>query len=196
MKTSITERRSCLVFLAFQQYSSVRPISEEYNWQSFFKKNEMNFEEMLITFNLCSRRFTMTAVICWSIKIKITARNDGPIATIDVHHGLLSNGCINQPRFYKVITIIDKKSFTSFLIIWIIPLSIFWLKFDQFWLSYPLHKWVSIRIGQKERSGSQCYPKIISFKHLFLQNRNTEAIFTRCTHILTIIRIQVVSVDY
>lgn len=111
MKTSITERRSCLVFLAFQQYSSVRPISEEYNWQSFFKKNEMNFEEMLITFNLCSRRFTMTAVICWSIKIKITARNDGPIATIDVHHGLLSNGCINQPRFYKVITIIDKKKF-------------------------------------------------------------------------------------
>ena len=40
----------------------------------------------------------MTAVICWSIKIKMVANRAGMIATIDVHQGLDPKGEINHPR--------------------------------------------------------------------------------------------------
>lgn len=54
------------------------------------------------TLSLFSRRLTMTAVICWSIKMRITANKAGPIAAKDVHQGFPLKGGIIHPRFYHV----------------------------------------------------------------------------------------------
>ena len=40
----------------------------------------------------------MTAVICWSIKIRIVQSKAGIIAAITVHHGFGPKGVTNQPR--------------------------------------------------------------------------------------------------
>ncbi len=51
------------------------------------------------TFNLFSLRFTITAVICWSINISIVPNNAGNIAA-GISHNLsefLDNGFINHP---------------------------------------------------------------------------------------------------
>ena len=50
------------------------------------------------TFSLCSFLLIMTAVICWSIKIRIVQSKAGIIAAITVHHGFGPKGVTNQPR--------------------------------------------------------------------------------------------------
>lgn len=50
------------------------------------------------TFSLCSFLLIMTAVICWSIKIRIVHSKAGIIAAITVHHGFGPTGVTNQPR--------------------------------------------------------------------------------------------------
>lgn len=53
----------------------------------------------ILTFSLFSFLFTITDVICWSIKIKIVVNSAGTAATNINHHGLLLLiGFINQPR--------------------------------------------------------------------------------------------------
>lgn len=48
--------------------------------------------------SLCSLRLMITAVICWSMKIRIVQRRAGMEAARTVHHGLGPIGLINQPR--------------------------------------------------------------------------------------------------
>ena len=50
------------------------------------------------TLSLFSFLFIITAVICWSIKIKMTATNAGSAVSIIVHQGFLSlKGFTNHP---------------------------------------------------------------------------------------------------
>ena len=49
------------------------------------------------TLSLFSFLFTMTAVICWSMKIKIVASRAGMMAAIGSHPGFLSIGFTIQP---------------------------------------------------------------------------------------------------
>ena len=44
-------------------------------------------------FSLCSFRLTMTAVICWSMKMRMEASSAGTTAAIEVHHGFGSRSC-------------------------------------------------------------------------------------------------------
>ena len=46
-------------------------------------------------FSLCSFRLTMTAVICWSIKMRMEARSAGTTAAIEVHHGFGSRSWVD-----------------------------------------------------------------------------------------------------
>lgn len=55
-----------------------------------------------LTLSLCSLRLTMTAVICWSIKMRMVQSRAGSAATSSVHHGLVPSGSISQPRFFEV----------------------------------------------------------------------------------------------
>lgn len=50
------------------------------------------------TLSLCSFLLMMTAVICWSMKIKIVQSKAGIIAAMIVHHGFGPKGVTNQPR--------------------------------------------------------------------------------------------------
>lgn len=51
------------------------------------------------TTSLCSARLTMTAVMCWSMKIKMVASRAGNPAAMYSHQGFVSEmGLINQPR--------------------------------------------------------------------------------------------------
>ena len=54
------------------------------------------------TLSLFSFLLTMTAVICWSMKMRMTASRAGRQAASDVHHGLPPNGWINQARSFRV----------------------------------------------------------------------------------------------
>lgn len=51
-----------------------------------------------LTSSLCSLRLTITAVICWSMKMRIVQRRAGIDATKAVHHGFRPIGLMNQPR--------------------------------------------------------------------------------------------------
>jgi len=51
-----------------------------------------------LTLSLFSLRLTMTAVICWSMKIRIIASNAGGIAANGVHHSFLPKGFTIHPR--------------------------------------------------------------------------------------------------
>lgn len=50
------------------------------------------------TFSLCSLRLMMTAVICWSMKMRMVQRSAGMQVIMVVHHGLGPKGLISQPR--------------------------------------------------------------------------------------------------
>lgn len=50
------------------------------------------------TSSLCSLRLMMTAVICWSMKMRMVQRRAGIDAARTVHHGLGPIGLMNQPR--------------------------------------------------------------------------------------------------
>lgn len=50
------------------------------------------------TFSLFSLRLTITAVICWSMNMRIVARSAGIGATTTDHTGLWLNGAINHDR--------------------------------------------------------------------------------------------------
>ncbi len=54
------------------------------------------------TSSLCSLRLIMTAVICWSMKMRMVQRIAGIKAIITVHHGFRPIGLINQPRSSRV----------------------------------------------------------------------------------------------
>lgn len=54
------------------------------------------------TKSLCSLRFIMTAVICWSMKMRMVQRRAGIGAASTVHHGFRPMGLINQPRSSRV----------------------------------------------------------------------------------------------
>lgn len=54
--------------------------------------------KMFLTSSLCSLRLMMTAVICWSMKIRMVQRRAGIEAAKTVHHGLRPIGLISQPR--------------------------------------------------------------------------------------------------
>ena len=45
-------------------------------------------------FSLCSFRLTITAVICWSMKMRMEASSAGTTAAIEVHHGFGSSSWI------------------------------------------------------------------------------------------------------
>lgn len=51
-----------------------------------------------LTSSLCSFRLMMTAVICWSMKIRMVQRRAGIEAARTVHHGLGPIGLMNHPR--------------------------------------------------------------------------------------------------
>ena len=51
----------------------------------------------------------MTAVICWSMKMRIVARSAGMIAAGIVQPGF-SKGLITQPRSGKLVGCVDDKS--------------------------------------------------------------------------------------
>lgn len=65
---------------------------------SIIKLKEKNAK--MYTLSLLLLRLTITAVICWSMKIRIVARNAGGIAAKLSHHlsGLRAIGFMNQPR--------------------------------------------------------------------------------------------------
>ncbi|TNN59972.1 hypothetical protein EYF80_029814 [Liparis tanakae] len=44
----------------------------------------------------------MTAVICWSMKMRMVQSKAGSAATSSVHQGLSPSGSISQPRFFDV----------------------------------------------------------------------------------------------
>lgn len=56
-----------------------------------------------LTFKLNSFRLMITAVICWSMKIKIVAIIAGTIAAGIVQIGFLSKNGINQPRSWRLV---------------------------------------------------------------------------------------------
>lgn len=62
------------------------------------RKQQWKYKFWLNTFSLCSFLLIMTAVICWSIKIRIVQSRAGITAAITVHQGLGPKGVINQPR--------------------------------------------------------------------------------------------------
>lgn len=51
-----------------------------------------------LTFSLCSFLFTITAVICWSMNIKMVQSRAGMSAANTVHQGLGPMGLMNHPR--------------------------------------------------------------------------------------------------
>lgn len=51
-----------------------------------------------LTFSLCSFLFTITAVICWSMNIKMVQSRAGMTAANTVHQGLRPMGLMNHPR--------------------------------------------------------------------------------------------------
>lgn len=51
----------------------------------------------VLTSSLCSLRLMMTAVICWSMKMRMVQRRAGIDAARTVHQGLRPIGLINQP---------------------------------------------------------------------------------------------------
>lgn len=53
---------------------------------------------LILTSSLCSLRLMMTAVICWSMKMRMVQRRAGIEAARTVHHGLRPIGLISQPR--------------------------------------------------------------------------------------------------
>lgn len=55
-----------------------------------------------LTLSLCSLRLMMTAVICWSIKMRMVQSKAGSAATSSVHQGFPPNGSISQPLFFEV----------------------------------------------------------------------------------------------
>ena len=63
-------------------------------WHCFFKKRRIKHRSN--TCNLCSRLFTKTAVICWSMNTNMVVSNAGILAASIVHHGFLPSGAISQ----------------------------------------------------------------------------------------------------
>lgn len=57
---------------------------------------------LIRTLSLFSFLLMMTAVICWSMKIRMTPRSAGKMPRIADHHGLWLKGWIIQPLFGKV----------------------------------------------------------------------------------------------
>lgn len=55
-----------------------------------------------LTLSLCSLRLMMTAVICWSIKMRMVQSRAGSAAMGNVHQGLLPSGSISHPRVLDV----------------------------------------------------------------------------------------------
>lgn len=55
-----------------------------------------------LTLSLCSLRLMMTAVICWSINMRMVQSRAGRAAIGNVHQGLGPSGSISQPRFFDV----------------------------------------------------------------------------------------------
>lgn len=51
-----------------------------------------------LTCSLYSLRLRMTAVICWSMKMRMVTRTAGTADTKQTHHGLAPNGKTIQPR--------------------------------------------------------------------------------------------------
>lgn len=51
-----------------------------------------------LTFSLYSLRLRMTAVICWSMKMRMVTRTAGTAAARQTHQGLAPKGRTIQPR--------------------------------------------------------------------------------------------------
>lgn len=61
-------------------------------------QKEFDLKKCCLTSSLCSLRLIMTAVICWSMKMRIVQRRAGIDAAKAVHHGFRPIGLMNQPR--------------------------------------------------------------------------------------------------
>ena len=55
-----------------------------------------------LTLSLFSFRLTMTAVICWSMKIRMVTSRAGRMLARYTHHGFFPKGATNQPRSGRV----------------------------------------------------------------------------------------------
>lgn len=55
-----------------------------------------------LTLSLFSFRLTMTAVICWSMKIRMVTNRAGRMLAGYTHQGFFPNGATNQPRSGRV----------------------------------------------------------------------------------------------
>lgn len=55
-----------------------------------------------LTLSLFSFLLTMTAVICWSMKIRIVTSRAGRMLARYTHHGFFPKGATNQPRSGRV----------------------------------------------------------------------------------------------
>lgn len=56
----------------------------------------------VLTFSLFSFLLMMTAVICWSMKMRMVQSSAGTAAASSVHHGFGPSGEISHPRFSDV----------------------------------------------------------------------------------------------
>ena len=54
--------------------------------------------QAVCTLSLCSFLLMMTAVICWSMKMRMVQSRAGMTVTIVVHQGLGPTGLIHHPR--------------------------------------------------------------------------------------------------
>lgn len=66
------------------------------------KKKKRKYTLAISTLSLCSFLLMMTAVICWSMKMRMVQRRAGITVMIQVHQGFGPTGLINQPRSSRV----------------------------------------------------------------------------------------------
>ena len=73
--------------------------------------------KLSLTLSLFSLLFTITDVICWSMKMRIVANNAGTIAIIPIHHlsAFLVSGFMNQPRPGLVVFIYQRQIYLKVL---------------------------------------------------------------------------------
>lgn len=66
------------------------------------KTRRRKYTLVIGTLSLCSFLFMMTAVICWSMKMRMVQRRAGTTVMIQVHQGFGPSGLMNQPRSSRV----------------------------------------------------------------------------------------------
>ena len=65
-----------------------------------FEQIRKEEKEQELTLSLCSRRLTMTAVICWSRNTRMVARRAGRMASMASHHGSIDPGFTRNVSLY------------------------------------------------------------------------------------------------